>query len=155
MPTITVSKHFEASPEIAFQTISDFPNAPEFVDGIKEVKMLTDGPVAVGTKVKETRIMMGREASEEMEVTIMDAPHKFVVEAFSHGTKYVTAYTIVPDGDGSKVTLVFTGTPQTFMAKVLAALFSKMISTVADLMEKDLIDAATEAKRRQEALATS
>ncbi|GLQ18588.1 SRPBCC family protein [Maritalea porphyrae] len=148
MPTITISKHYNASPEIAFDTVSDFPNAAQFVDGIKEVKMLTDGPVAIGTKVKETRIMMGREASEVMEVTVMDRPSRFVVEAFSHGTKYVTSYDIEPEDDGSKVMLTFKATPQTIISKILAALFSKMISTVADLMEKDLIQAGEEAERR-------
>lgn len=148
MPTITISKHYNATPEIAFDTVSDFPNAAQFVDGIKEVEMLTDGPVAVGTKVKETRIMMGREASEVMEVTVMDRPSRFVVEAFSHGTEYVTSYEIEPEDDGSKVTLSFKATPQTIMSKILAALFSKMISTVADLMEKDLIQAGEEAERR-------
>ena len=151
MPTITVSKHFECAPDIAFDVISDFPNAPEYINGIKDVQMLTDGPVAVGTKVKETRIMMGREATEIMEVTVMDKPSTFIVEAFNHGTEYVTKYTVDPENDGAKVTLVFKGTPKTFMAKVLATLFSRMISTVADLMEKDLIDAATEGKRRAEA----
>ena len=148
MPTITISKHFECSPDIAFDVISDFPNAPEYIGGIKDVQMISDGPVAVGTKLKETRIMMGREASEIMEVTVMDKPSTFVVEAFNHGTEYVTKYTVEPEGEGSKVTLVFSGTPKTFMAKVMAALFSRMISTVADLMEKEMIDAAEEGKRR-------
>jgi len=148
MPTITVSKQFESSPETAYDTVSDFPNAANFVDGIIKVEMLTPGPVAVGTRVRETRIMMGREATEEMEVTIMDRPNLFVAEAFSHGTQYVTSYTIEPSGAGTNVTLEFKATPKTFMAKVLAALFSRMISTVADLMEKDLIQASIEAKRR-------
>ena len=148
MPTINISKHFEASPQIAFETISDFPNAADFVEGIKEIQMLTDGPVAVGTRIKETRIIMGREGTEEMEVTVLDAPEKFVVEAYNHGTAYITTYDVEPDGDGAKVTMTFTGTPQTLMAKILAALFSKMISSVADMMEKDMIAAAEEAKRR-------
>lgn len=152
MPTITISKHFDASAEMAFETITDFANAPEFIGGIKEVNILTEGPISVGSKIKETRIMMGREATEEMEVTTMDAPNHFVVEAFSRGTSYVTDYKIIPEGEGANVTLIFKATPQTLLAKILAALFSKMISTVADLMEKDLIDAAQEAKRRQEAL---
>lgn len=148
MPTITVSRLFESSPEIAFDVVSDFPNAANFVDGIIKVEMLTPGPVALGTRVRETRIMMGREATEEMEVSIMDRPNQFVVEAFSHGTEYVTSYSMEPNENGTNVTLVFKATPKTFMSKILAALFSKMISTVADLMEKDLIQASIEAKRR-------
>jgi len=148
MPTITVSRQFESSPEIAFAVVSDFPNAADFVDGIIKVEMLTEGPVEVGTQVRETRIMMGREATEEMTVTTMDHPSLFVVEAFSHGTQYITTYSIKPNDDGANVTLVFKATPKTFMAKVFAALFSRMISTVADLMEKDLVQASIEAQRR-------
>ena len=148
MPTITVSQHFASNPQIAFDVISDFPNAADYIDGILKVEMLTDGPIAVGSRVRETRIMMGREATEEMEVTKMVAPNEFVVEAFSRGTEYITSYSLAPEPNGTKVTLVFKANPQTFMSKVMAAIFSRMMPTIADLMQKDLIQASFEAERR-------
>jgi len=148
MPSVNVSRHFECDAETAFGAISDFPNAADYIDGIIKVEMLTEGPVGVGTRVKETRIMMGREATEEMEITVMDSPDTFVVEAFSHGTKYVSTYTVAPAEGGTDVSLNFHIAPKTFMAKVLAAVFSRMLPKMADLMEKDLIDASIEAKRR-------
>ncbi|MGJ8529241.1 SRPBCC family protein [Maritalea sp.] len=148
MPSLTVSQQFMSDQQTAFNVISDFPNAANYIDGILKVEMLTDGPVAVGSRVRETRIMMGREATEEMEVTQMDAPDTFVVKAFSRGTEYITTYTLEPAGDYTKVTLHFRATPKTFMSKVMAAVFSRMMPTIADLMQKDLIQASIEAERR-------
>lgn len=148
MPTITVSQHFECDQNTAFDTISDFPNAADFVEGIIKVEMLTDGPVGVGTRVRETRIMMGRQATEEMEITQLTKPSKFVVEAFNHGTQYISTYSVEPDGDGTKVTWEFKVTPVTFMAKIMAGLFSRMFGNIADMLQKDLIASSVEAKRR-------
>ncbi len=53
MPTITISKHYNASPEIAFDTVSDFPNAAQFVDGIKDVEMLTEAQSRLAPRSKK------------------------------------------------------------------------------------------------------
>lgn len=149
MPTITVSEQFDCPPEMAFAVLTDIENLPDFIDGITSVRMLTEGPIDVGTRFRETRIMMGREADEEMEIAELHAPTLIKFYAFSRGTAYHTSYQIAPNADGAKVTLVFKPTPQTFMAKVMSALFSRMVGQVADLMQKDLRDAKLEAEKRQ------
>ncbi len=67
-----------APPEKVFAMMSDFANAPQRISGISKVEMLTDGAVGVGTKFKETRVMLGKEATETMEVTTFD-PNKIAV----------------------------------------------------------------------------
>ncbi|MCF4099857.1 SRPBCC family protein [Maritalea mediterranea] len=148
MPTITVSEQFDCPPEIAFAVLTDIENLPDFIEGVISVNMLTEGPVAVGTRFRETRIMMGREAEEEMECTALEPPSLIKLYAFSHGTEYHSTYTLKPVDGGTEVTLEFKGQPKTFMAKVMSALFSKMIGQVADLLQKDLRDAKAEAEKR-------
>lgn len=150
MPTITVSEQFNCSPEIAFAVLKDFENTPEFIDGIINSTMLTEGPIDVGSRFRETRIMMGREADEEMEITELQAPSIIKLYAFSRGTEYHTTYEITPNENGAKVTMTFQPKPKTLMAKVMSALFSRMVGQVADLLQKDLRDAKLEAEKRQE-----
>ncbi len=149
MPTITVSEQFNCAPEMAFSVLTDVENLPEFIDGIIGVKILSEGRFDKGTRFRETRIMMGREAEEEMEVTAIDAPNSVEMQAFSRGTQYTSTYEITPNAAGAKVTLIFKAQPQSFMAKVMSALFSRMVGQVADLLQKDLRDAKIEAEKRQ------
>ena len=56
MPTITVSEQFNCPPETAFAVITDFENLADFIDGVVKVKLLTDGPLAIGTRFRSYRI---------------------------------------------------------------------------------------------------
>lgn len=148
MPTITVSEQFDCAPELAFATLSDFHNYPDFIEAIISTKLLSEQTTGLGTKFSETRIMMGREATEEMEVIEFTAPSKFVLYSFAHGTEYHSTHTFEPNENGTKVTLEFRAKPKTLMAKILSGLFSRMIGQVADMLQKDLRDAKIEAEKR-------
>ncbi|WP_035871103.1 SRPBCC family protein [Cucumibacter marinus] len=148
MPTLTITEHFEAPPALAFEALSDFPNAADIVTGIQKVEMLTDGPVGVGTRFRETRIMFGREASETMEVTAFDPPAGITLEAESHGTHYRSIYALSALDGGTSVAMTFEATPKTFMARLLSVVFSGMIKSMAKMMHTDLREAAQYAKQR-------
>lgn len=65
----------QASCEIAapraevFEAFADLTNLANTVKAITQVELLTEGPIGVGTRFKETRVMFGKEASEIMEIT--------------------------------------------------------------------------------------
>lgn len=64
--------------------------------------------------------MMKKEAVEEMEMTSFEAPNRYTVEANSHGMRYESLFEFVEEGDSTRVTWVFNGTPLTFGAKIMA-----------------------------------
>ena len=140
MPGVTVKKHIEAPLEKVFEQATDIPRWAEQIEGIKRIEMLTDGPVCVGTKFRETRIMFGREATEEMEVTEFDAPRFYAVNAENHGCVYHTKVTFSPNGSGTDVEMVFEATPLTAMAKLMATMMKGMMGKLADVCGKDLDD---------------
>lgn len=148
MPTITISEQFDCPPETAFEVLSDFEQAENFIEGIVSVRILTEGPVAVGTRFRETRIMLGRETEEEMEIVEFVPPERLRLYAFSRGTEYISTYLLTPNEEGTKVSLEFKGHPKTLMARVLSAVFSRMVGQVADMLQKDLREAKMEAERR-------
>jgi len=59
----TLDKHIAAPPMRVFAAASDFRNAPQRIHGIKKVEMLSTGPVGVGTRFKETRVLFKKEAT--------------------------------------------------------------------------------------------
>src|SRR5688572_2713687 len=143
----SVDRHIAAPPDVVFARATDFRRAPEFITAIAKMDILTNGPVGVGTRFRETRVMLGREATEEMTVTTFEPPRRYTLSAESHGSRYHTELTFVPDGQGTRITMTFQGTPISFMARVMSVLMRPMMKTVMKACAKDLDDIKAAAER--------
>jgi uncharacterized protein YndB with AHSA1/START domain len=138
---ITCSQHINASPERVFAASTDVPRWPETISAITKTELLTDGPVGIGTRFRETRVMFGKEASETMTFARFDPPREYMLTAESHGCKYETTFTFTPDAGGTRVDMNFKGEPQTFMSKAMAAVMAPMLKgTMVKCITKDLQD---------------
>lgn len=151
MASVTVETTIRAAPERVFAIATDLPNIAETVSGIESVEVLTEGPVGVGTRWRETRKMYGKTATEEMRVTGFEPPRSFVAEAESHGAHYTTEFRFEPEGLGTRLTLVFGARPLTLAAKVFSVVGVLMAGTVRKALEQDMEDV----KRAAEAEAKS
>ncbi|MBI5879673.1 MAG: SRPBCC family protein [Chloroflexi bacterium] len=119
----------DAPRERVFEVFCDIPHAAEMLDGIEQIEVLGDERFDIGFRWRETRTMFGKQATEEMWVTMFERPASFEVEAASHGTHYLSVYRFEPLGDQrTAVTLNFTGRP--------VALASKLISPLAILFKR-------------------
>jgi carbon monoxide dehydrogenase subunit G len=148
MPKIEVSRSVNAPPATVFEMLTDLEGAPRRIPAIRKIEMLTPGPVGVGTRFRETRVMFGREASETMEFVAFEPGRSYTVTAFSCGTRYRTRFEVAPEGAGSRVTVTFEGTPESFAAKLMAPLFSFMKGMMVKCLEGDLDAIATAAENR-------
>ncbi len=146
MPGVTVQRLVKADPVTTFRVFADIPNAGSMIAGIESLEMLSAGPVGVGTRWRETRIMMGKAASEEMEVTGFDPPLSYVVEAESHGTHYHSRYDFAPVAGGTQVTLRFEGRPLTLTAKLLTVFGFLFMGQIRKMLAQDMADAAAHAE---------
>ena len=145
---IVVECFVEAPPDVAFAVATDVSNWPRFISGIQGVAMLTPGPVAMGTSFRETRIMFGRQATEEMTFAEIEPPHRFVLTAFNHGTAYHAEHTFAADARGTRMRLAFEGQPSTLVSRLFAPLGRLFAGTVQRQLEADLADLKHEAERR-------
>lgn len=137
---MTVESVIAAPLETVFQLMTDIPRWPRTITAIERVDVLTDGPVAVGTRFRETRRMFGREATEEMTVSELTPPTRFVLTAFNHGTAYRAEHSLAPTNGGTRLTLTFEGIPKTLGARLLMPLGLMMKGTVKKQLAADLAD---------------
>ena len=93
---IAVECFVEAPPDAAFSAAIDISNWPRFISGVQSVELLTPGPVAAGTRFRETRSIFGRQASEDMTLAQIEPPRRFLLTAFNHGTAYRAEHLFAP-----------------------------------------------------------
>lgn len=151
--SVTVSRTVAAPVETVWDVATDLEAMPGTMSAIARVEVLAGGdPFDVGTRWRETRVMMRREATEEMAVTHAARPTAYTVEADNHGVHYVSTFTFTPLGaDRTEVTLTFSGEPtkpQNPLARAMGRLGLRMVRKE---LEKDLTDlgAAAEAAARR------
>lgn len=104
---VVVSETIAAPPERVWQVITDLEAAPRTIPSISAVEPLTEGPYGVGTRWRETRTMMGRTETHELQVIEAVPQHRTVVTALTDGVEYTTTMQLSPDGAGTRLTITF------------------------------------------------
>ena len=141
MGRFSLVKHIDAPREDVFAKLTDFRNAAANVRSIVRLDVLTEGPVGpvtLGTRLRETRVVSGREATEEMELTRFEPPRGYALTAESCGCRYVTHFDPTPGGGGTDVWLTFEATPLTLGAKLLSPFLRPMLKRCARETGEDL-----------------
>jgi carbon monoxide dehydrogenase subunit G len=75
--------HVAASPEKVFALLTDFGAAAKVLPGVVESVVLTPGPVASGTRVREKRDVRGRVRESEMVVTSHEPARRFWMDIYT------------------------------------------------------------------------
>lgn len=148
MPTVTVEIDINASPLRTFEVFTDLANSENVVQGIDRMEILTEGPVGVGTGFRETRTMMGKQATEEMEITQFQPGELYAHEARSHGCHYISTYRFEPAGEATRVVLTFEGRALSVPAKIMnVALGWMMTGMIRKCVMQDFNDLKAEAEK--------
>ncbi len=150
-PQIELERVVQASPERVWEVLTDIEHADQTLSGVDRVEMLTEGPYRVGTEWRETRRMFGKEATEQLQVTLVEAPMRTVIEADSSSVHYVTEFTLAPASDGAtRLTMSFTAVQgqANLLHQAMWRVFGGLgIKATEKLMAKDLQDMAARAEQ--------
>lgn len=152
MVTFSSTRFARAPIQTVFRHATDLRNVPNIVPGIRSIEVLTDGPVRVGTRFKETRVVFGREHSETMEVTAIDPPRACTFSCESGGARYDSRFTFRAKDGGTEIELEVTATPLTFFAKVMGFMMKPMTKMMSKECAKDLDAIVAAAERPSSAL---
>lgn len=150
MHPLSITRHARAPIELVFRRATDLRNAPQVIPAIRSLEVLTDGPVRAGTRFRETRVVFGREHTEEMEVTAFDAPHAYTVGCESCGCRYESNLSFREKDGGTEIEMTFRAIPRTFLARLMGRLMRPMMKKMVAECAKDLdaIAAAAESSTR-------
>jgi uncharacterized membrane protein len=139
--TIKVDTKINAPIEKVFDTFADISSAQDIISGITKIDILSDVKSGVGTRWRETRVMFGKEATEEMEITDLQKNAFYTVEADSHGTKYKTVFEFESEDDNSTlVTMTFEGKPYTFGARIMGIMWFLLKGATKKALGQDMLD---------------
>lgn len=138
MGRINLSIGINATPEDVFEVVSDVEKSPDRLHGYEKVELLTDGPVRVGTKWRETRNMSGKHSVQEWEMTAFDSPKRFSAYCDAEGYDVEWTMGVEAVGDVSRLTLNMTTKPRTFIGKLLTPVELLMASMCKGIVRRDL-----------------
>lgn len=99
---IAHSIEIDRRPEDVFAYLDQVERHGEWQNEIVSAKLETEGPVAVGTRVREIRRIGGREQDSSYEITEHDPPRRSAFRGVVGPVRPVGTVRVEPIGDGSK-----------------------------------------------------
>lgn len=147
---IDATRFVRATPEQVWAVLTDLDGAARVLSGVTAIERVSGAGYAVGTRWRETRRMLGREATEEMWVTEVNAPHRTAVAARSGGTDYTTVFDLSPADGGTTLTMTFSAAAGTsVLHRLFAATLGRLaVSATKKVIVTDLQDIAAAAEGR-------
>lgn len=150
--SVVVERRIAAGQRRVWEALTDLQGMERVLSGVSKVEILTDGAFDVGTRWRETRRMFGKDATEEMWVTASEPPERYVVEAQSRGTRYVSEWLLRADGpSATTVRMTFSaeapGGVMGLLAKILGGVGARAVSRA---IAKDLDDVASSVEGRSD-----
>ena len=135
MTEFTATRSINAPIDLVFKTVSDINNFSKAIPDIINVEFLSDVKSGIGTRFRETRLMNGKEAMTELEVTeFVENDHVRMVTD-SHGAVWDSVFTVKRVDGHTELTLVMDVRPHKVMQKMMIPMIKGMISKA---LEKDM-----------------
>ena len=119
MKPVLVTIDIGAPADRVWEVCTDIAHAHETIPAITRIEILGEIQHGLGLRWRETRMMFGKEATEELEIIEWRPPREYVVGANHHGHAYRAVVRVVPSGAGSRLEYEFSAAPLGFAARVL------------------------------------
>jgi uncharacterized membrane protein len=154
MTTVTVATRIDAPVERVFELFTDIERSPERVSGIRKIEVTTSGGFRLGTRWMETREIMRRDVTEEMEVTAFERNRTFTITNDNRGTRIDTQFRFAAANGATAVSVESTLDPQSFLARLLSPIGWALGGKIRDAMARDLDDLKRAVESRELRLAS-
>lgn len=141
MAGFTMSEVIERPQEEVFDVLAH-PDQVSIMENIKSTEKISDGPVGVGTRYRETRLINGKEEVSELEVVQYEPHRQFSIASQVQGIRVVYEYTLQPQDGSTRID---------WTCEVQASGLKKaMLPVVAGIMKKEDGDHLQKLKRALE-----
>lgn len=129
---VATERQIVAPVEAVFDCLSDVRNFEKAVPQIIKVEFLTDRQHGVGTRFRETRLMNGKEASTELEVTELEPNRLVRIVSVAGGTEWDTVFTTAQQSDATLMTMKMAARPMSFLSRFLVPLILPIVSRAVE-----------------------
>lgn len=146
---LIVHADINAPPSTIWSAVTDLDRIREHMPAITAVERLEQGPMRVGSRWRETRVMYGKQATETLEVTAMDPPRSYAVGTTNHGCIYRSVVTVEPLGTGSRVSISFGADAVSGFAKLMMLLMGPLMRGSVRTMLQNDVDALKASLEKQ------
>ncbi|MGH7490826.1 MAG: SRPBCC family protein [bacterium] len=132
MSSMIVTRTINAPVDAVFKTVSDINQFSRAVPGIVKVEFLSDVKSGVGTRFRETRLMKGKEASTELEVTEFVENDRIRMVADSHGTVWDSLFEVKPKNGQTSLMLTMDAKTDKLIPKIINLMIGGMIKKAVE-----------------------
>lgn len=128
MSRTEIQRAIAAPADKVFAAVANVEHFSRAVENIERVEFVSDTRTGVGTRFRETRLMRGREATVELEITEFAPPERVRFLSEAGGVKWDTVFTVVAGRYGNaRLMLVMEATPLTLPARLMVPLMKGMV----------------------------
>ena len=115
MRSFTYTIHIDRSPDTVWAYMMDFGNAPRWRNLVRDIEVLTPGPLRTGSELKVTFDVMGRQKTATSEVCVLEPARRFGVRNTEQNVTGVFEYRLEPEAGGTRVSFSCEIQPRGFM----------------------------------------
>lgn len=93
------------TPEEVFDFTTDPASATRVTSNVRSLELVTPAPMQAGSRLREVRVVNGKEATAELEVRAYERPSRYVVGVFQEGIDVEYTFVCRPEAGGTRVDL--------------------------------------------------
>lgn len=130
--------------EEVWSFMTTLENSPKWIEGVKATKLITPGPMGLGSRLKETRTLGRYTETFEIEVREFEPPKKYAAAAKAGRAEFVYTFELSEAGGATDITMHAKARGEGFVAKMFLGIgFRMMEKHDGDQLER--LKAAVEA----------
>ena len=115
---ITESIRIDRSPEDVWAVVSDLDTHTAWRPALVEFRQVSEGPLEVGTRIREVLRVGKREVEIEDVVTAHEPPRLLALHGGWKAAEFDVEFRLEPDGDGTLVTMDWPFYPKSLLMRV-------------------------------------
>lgn len=131
----TSIRSIRAAPERVFRTVADPEEFQRAIPGGATVEYLGATRSGVGTKFRATRLVKGKLSAFDLEVTEFVPGSRIKMVNVTHGTEWVSVFSVRPAGAETLLELTMDADPDRFMMRFMAPMVQKALDTGMDAVK--------------------
>ena len=97
------TEHINRPPLDVFAVLADPTRSVDYIEGVVRSAKVTDGQLAEGSVIEETRRVKGKESTGRLRIVALDSPSTFAIASEAEGITATYRYRLHPEGAGTRI----------------------------------------------------